>query len=260
MTCKHHDKRSINGVMAGDGKPTYGGPPENDEEPAWCGTCGCLWAKSLFGWVWMHPKNDMNAPTLMNLMRENMSEEDAAARLEHLKEHVQDEIAACNKTTAHIEEASDIMRERGVDDDMFNVVEAKLKAKIAKAAAATEVMKEHGITIDEEKLTEIEKVLDEVERRKTKTVEAGARRGTKTDIAFTLAKTSQSLLNNDRILGLVLLVTATKGSFKGDGPLEVVYVRDGHPEAAQELQRTLDQRLPADLAWAEKTAAKEEGH
>ena len=247
MSCKHQNKRSVNGEMGSDGKPIYGGPPENAEEPAWCGDCGALWGKTLLGWGWLHPLNDRETPTLGNMLRERMTQDGPPiTRLRSLKERLQDKTAN-RKTDAAVDE---IVRAMSPED----------RERTEKTAQALDDMTKRGITVYEEKLTEIEKVLDEVEHRKTKMAEAGARRGTKTDIAFTLAKTSRSLLNNDRVLGLVLLVAATKGSFKGDGPLEVVYVRDGHPEAAQELQRTLDQRLPADLAWAEKTAAKEEGH
>ncbi len=247
MTCTHRDKRSVNGEMGSDGEPIYGGPPENAEEPAWCRDCGALWSKHWVGWAWSHPLNDREAPTLGNMLRERMTQDGPPlTRLRSLKERLQDKTAN-RKTDAAV-------------DEIVRAMSPEERERIEKAAQALDETKKHGITIDQDKLAEVEKALDEVERRKTKMVEAGARRGTKTDIAFTLAKTSQSLLNNDHVLGLVLLVAATKGSLKGDGPLEIVYVRDGHPEAAQELQRTLDQRLPADLAWAEKTAAKEEGH
>lgn len=62
MSCSHHDKRSVNGVLGGDGKPVYGCPPTTEEEPAWCRVCGALWFKSLFGWGWSHPLNDREAP------------------------------------------------------------------------------------------------------------------------------------------------------------------------------------------------------
>lgn len=74
-SCPHNDKRSVLGVMGGDGKPVHGLPPASDEEPAWCRTCGALWCEggllSLFvgsGWAWHHPAADRSAPTLGNTL------------------------------------------------------------------------------------------------------------------------------------------------------------------------------------------------
>lgn len=67
-SCTHTDKRSVNGTPGGDGEPIFGGPPKKDDEPAWCAQCGALWCQSLFGWGWMHPRVNRDAPTLGNLL------------------------------------------------------------------------------------------------------------------------------------------------------------------------------------------------
>ena len=54
--------------MGGDGAPVYGMPPAGDEEPAWCSLCGALWCRSMFGWGWLHPMSNRDAPTLGNIL------------------------------------------------------------------------------------------------------------------------------------------------------------------------------------------------
>ena len=69
MECKHDQrKRAVLGRQGGDGKLVYGMPPVNDDEPAWCGICGALWCRNLFGWGWLHPMLDRDAPTLGNIL------------------------------------------------------------------------------------------------------------------------------------------------------------------------------------------------
>ncbi len=67
MSCKEHDPRSVNPVTI-DGVEIVGGPPQSQEEPAWCRWCGALWSKRPFdlGWGWRHRASDRTAPTLFN--------------------------------------------------------------------------------------------------------------------------------------------------------------------------------------------------
>jgi hypothetical protein len=89
MTCPEgqHDLRVINPFVHPtekdrDGKPLeiYGGPPQSEEEHAWCRNCGALWTKAPFGmgWGFQHHTSDHDAPTLINLIRE-AKEKDAHA-------------------------------------------------------------------------------------------------------------------------------------------------------------------------------------
>ena len=75
MSCApdKHDKRAINPfVHPTEGIELIGGPPQTDEEPAWCMTCGALWSKKPWGlgWGWLHPLSDRDAPTIFNMLRD----------------------------------------------------------------------------------------------------------------------------------------------------------------------------------------------
>lgn len=80
MSCpdNKHDLRAVNPwINPADGGETVGAPPQNEEEPAWCRHCGALWSKMPFnmGWGFMHPDIDKNAPTLGNIIREEINKE-----------------------------------------------------------------------------------------------------------------------------------------------------------------------------------------
>ena len=270
MSCGHHDKRSVNGVMAGDGKLTYGCPPASDEEPAWCGTCGCLWANSLFGWAWMHPKNNKTAPTLMNLMRQSMDKGEAEARLSGLKKRLQEKVKDSEMATT-IEKAAialEVMKERGitVDKEKLQALEDQMReVQPAMDAWLREVGREDLLNLDDEteKLAALRHLQKTLEKRvpvdEAKLAEGGARTGTISDMAYKLAQTAQSILNNKHILGLVLHVVTEEGTLVEAGPLGVVFVRKGFPQAAALLTEALE-RTPGDLALAEKIAAGQGSH
>jgi hypothetical protein len=89
MSCPdgNHDPRAVNPFVhptekdaKGNPLEIVGAPPQSEEEPAWCRTCGALWSKGPFGWKWQHPWVDQDAPTLGNLIRE-AAEERAAKRV-----------------------------------------------------------------------------------------------------------------------------------------------------------------------------------
>lgn len=81
MSCPDgkHDLRAVNPFIHptakdSDGNPLEiaGGPPQSEEEPAWCAVCGAFRCKKPFGvgWGFIHPLTDEDAPTLLNLIKE----------------------------------------------------------------------------------------------------------------------------------------------------------------------------------------------
>ena len=90
MTCPEaHDWRAVLAYVVpdpyGDGDVRIvGGPPQSDDDPAWCRLCGSLRAEAplLFGFGGgmgtQHPMVDMDAPTLGNMIRQNREEEKGA--------------------------------------------------------------------------------------------------------------------------------------------------------------------------------------
>ena len=57
-----------------EGIEVIGAPPQSKEEPAWCRSCGALWAKRQFGlgWGFHHHLSDTEAPSLVNIVRDTI--------------------------------------------------------------------------------------------------------------------------------------------------------------------------------------------
>ncbi len=94
MSCPDgkHDLRAINPFVHptekdADGQPleVIGAPPQSEEEPAWCRHCGAVWAKKPFGlgWGFLHPTIDRDAPTLGNIILDEMAEREKNAKRDH---------------------------------------------------------------------------------------------------------------------------------------------------------------------------------
>jgi hypothetical protein len=81
MSCPEdkHDLRAVTPfIHPTEGIEVIGAPPQTREEPAWCRNCGALWCKLPFdmGWGWAHPVLDKDAPTLLNIMRKHIEQDD----------------------------------------------------------------------------------------------------------------------------------------------------------------------------------------